>query len=141
MVQYILISISFATEKIYALVYGIGGCVLMMSQSYFNGTLTTLEKRFKIPTKNSGIIIIAHDISLLIASLLAGYYVRRVHRPRWIGFGEFNEPTLLSLYFLLKTEFPNYYRLSHRNPICPADQFIAFHLWTRRGCTETYPGV
>lgn len=96
-----LISIRFATEKIYALIYGIGGCILTMTQAYFNGTLTTLEKRYKIPTKNSGIIIIAHDISLLITSLLAGYYIHRVHRPRWIGLGKLNDLTLFQLSLFL----------------------------------------
>ncbi|KAH8407485.1 hypothetical protein KR222_002225, partial [Zaprionus bogoriensis] len=80
---------SLATEKMYVLVYGIGGCLLSMSLAYFSGTITTLEKRYKIPTKMSGIILVGNDMSMMITSVLAGYYIHRRHRPRWIGFGFF----------------------------------------------------
>jgi len=81
----------FATEKMYVLIYGIGGCLLSMSLAYFSGTITTLEKRYKIPTKMSGIILVGNDISMMITSVLAGYYIHnRAHRPRWMAFGKSN---------------------------------------------------
>ncbi|EDW57233.1 solute carrier organic anion transporter family member 74D [Drosophila virilis] len=78
-----------ATEKLFVVIYGIGGCFLSMSLAYFNGTITTLEKRYKIPTKMSGMIIVGNDISMMITSVLAGYYIHKGHRARWIGFGFF----------------------------------------------------
>lgn len=44
----------FANKKAYVILYGILGCIFSASYSYFNGTITTLEKRFKIPSKTTG---------------------------------------------------------------------------------------
>lgn len=44
----------FANKKAYVILYGILGCIFAASYSYFNGTITTLEKRFKIPSKTTG---------------------------------------------------------------------------------------
>ncbi|XP_054269024.1 solute carrier organic anion transporter family member 74D-like isoform X3 [Macrosteles quadrilineatus] len=43
----------FANKKAYVILYGILGCIFSASYSYFNGTITTLEKRFKIPSKTT----------------------------------------------------------------------------------------
>lgn len=44
----------FANKKAYVILYGVLGCIFSASYSYFNGTITTLEKRFKIPSKTTG---------------------------------------------------------------------------------------
>lgn len=44
----------FANKKAYIIFYGVVGCIFSATYAYFNGTLTTLEKRFKIPSKTSG---------------------------------------------------------------------------------------
>lgn len=44
----------FANKKAYILMYGIAGAVYGATYSYFNGTLTTIEKRFKIPSRTTG---------------------------------------------------------------------------------------
>ncbi|XP_064548299.1 solute carrier organic anion transporter family member 74D-like [Drosophila montana] len=80
---------SCATEAMYVTIYGIAGCFMAMCFAYFNGTITTLEKRYKIPTKTLGIISVGNDMSTMFASALTGYYLRKVHRPRWMGFGLF----------------------------------------------------
>ncbi|KAH8401560.1 hypothetical protein KR009_006472, partial [Drosophila setifemur] len=77
----------FATEKMYVVLYGIAGCVLAMTFAYFNGTITTLEKRYKIPTKISGIISVGNDISTMLTAAILGYYAGNGHRPRWMGIG------------------------------------------------------
>lgn len=77
-----------ATEKSFVLIYGIGGCLLSMSLAYFNAIVTTLEKRYKIPTQTSGLIIVGNDVSMMITSVLAGYYIHKGHRARWIALGK-----------------------------------------------------
>ncbi|XP_020712743.1 LOW QUALITY PROTEIN: solute carrier organic anion transporter family member 4A1 [Ceratitis capitata] len=77
----------FATQTTYVLLYGLVGCVFSMTYAYFNGTLTTIEKRFKIPSKNTGIIAIGNNISQMTVSAALSYYAGKGHRPRWIGFG------------------------------------------------------
>lgn len=44
----------FANKKAYVFLYGILGCLFSATFAYHNGTITTLEKRFKIPSRNSG---------------------------------------------------------------------------------------
>lgn len=44
----------FANKKAYVFLYGLLGCVCSAAFAYFNGTITTLEKRFKIPSKTTG---------------------------------------------------------------------------------------
>nr|XP_014103547.1 solute carrier organic anion transporter family member 74D-like [Bactrocera oleae] len=77
----------FANQTTYVMLYGLVGCVLSMTYAYFNGTLTTLEKRFKIPSKNTGIIAIGNNITQMSVSAMLSYYASKGHRPRWIGFG------------------------------------------------------
>ncbi|XP_054738862.1 solute carrier organic anion transporter family member 74D-like [Anastrepha obliqua] len=77
----------FANQTTYVLLYGLVGCVFSMTFAYFNGTLTTIEKRFKIPSKNTGVIVIGNNISQMLASAVLSYYAGKGHRPRWIGFG------------------------------------------------------
>lgn len=43
-----------ANKKTYVILYGLLGCVFSASYAYFNGTITTIEKRFKIPSTNTG---------------------------------------------------------------------------------------
>ncbi|XP_017487768.1 PREDICTED: solute carrier organic anion transporter family member 4C1-like, partial [Rhagoletis zephyria] len=76
-----------ANQSTYVLLYGLVGCVFSMTYAYFNGTLTTLEKRFKIPSKNTGIIAIGNNISQMVVSAVLSYYAGKGHRPRWIAFG------------------------------------------------------
>ncbi|KAM8711496.1 hypothetical protein ACLKA7_000613 [Drosophila subpalustris] len=76
-----------ATETMYVAIFGIAGLILAMMFTYFNGTMTTLEKRYKIPTKVFGVISVGNDISAMIASLIVGYYLQKVHRPRWMALG------------------------------------------------------
>lgn len=77
----------FANKKAYVILYGIVGCIFSMTYAYFNGTITTIEKRYKIPSKNTGIITVGNDISQLFVSAVLSYYAGKGHRPRWIGFG------------------------------------------------------
>lgn len=44
----------FANKKIYVLLYGLLGCFNSATYAYFNGTITSLEKRFKIPSRTTG---------------------------------------------------------------------------------------
>lgn len=44
----------FANKKAFVLLYGIVGCLFSASYSYNSGTITTLEKRFKIPSRTTG---------------------------------------------------------------------------------------
>lgn len=44
----------FANKKAYVFLYGLMGCIYSATFAYFNGTITTLEKRFKIPSRTTG---------------------------------------------------------------------------------------
>lgn len=44
----------FANKKMFVLLYGISGMFFSATYAYFSGTITTMEKRFKIPSKTMG---------------------------------------------------------------------------------------
>lgn len=46
----------FANKRAYVFLYGMLGCIFGATSAYFNGTITTLEKRFKIPSRTTGSI-------------------------------------------------------------------------------------
>lgn len=77
----------FTNIKSFVILYGMVGCVITMTYSYFNGTLTTIEKRFKIPSRNMGLIYVGADITNVLASWFISYYGGKGHRPRLIGIG------------------------------------------------------
>ncbi|XP_017789804.1 PREDICTED: solute carrier organic anion transporter family member 4C1-like [Habropoda laboriosa] len=75
-----------ATPKSFIAVYGLLGTVQAMAFIYIVVTLTTLEKRFKIPSRTTGLILSGNEISQIL-SLILTYYGGSGHRPRWIAVG------------------------------------------------------
>ncbi|XP_055624155.1 solute carrier organic anion transporter family member 74D-like isoform X2 [Toxorhynchites rutilus septentrionalis] len=67
--------------------YGLVGCIISATAAYFNGTITTMEKRYKIPSRNSAIIAVGMDISSVFLLPILSYYAGKGHRPRWVAFG------------------------------------------------------
>lgn len=54
--------------------FGVVGLIFASSHAYYNGTITTMEKRFKIPSKNMGFIATGNDITSFILSSFIAYY-------------------------------------------------------------------
>ncbi|KAH8234036.1 hypothetical protein KR032_011389 [Drosophila birchii] len=77
----------YATTKMFMAVYGLLGTIQAMSYMYFIVTLTTLEKRFKIPSQTTGIILSGNEISQIMLSLILSYIGGQRNRPRWIAWG------------------------------------------------------
>ncbi|XP_029161942.1 solute carrier organic anion transporter family member 4C1 [Nylanderia fulva] len=75
-----------ATPRNFIAVYGLLGTVQAMAFIYIVVTLTTLEKRFKIPSRTTGLILSGNEISQIL-SLILTYYGGSSHRPRWIAVG------------------------------------------------------
>ncbi|XP_019868360.1 solute carrier organic anion transporter family member 74D [Aethina tumida] len=93
----------FANKKAYVCLYGIIGCIFSAAYAYFNGTITTLEKRFKIPSRTTGIITVGNDLSQLLLSVILSYYAGRGHRPRWMALGMYTV-----VMFCLLTALPHF---------------------------------
>lgn len=77
----------FVSKKSFILLHSIIGAALAATHSYTNGTVTTMEKRFKIPSKYSGMILTGHHISMMLCSIGVTYIAAKGHRPRWIAVG------------------------------------------------------
>lgn len=67
-------SFRFANKKAFIFVFGVVGLVFASSHAYYNGTITTMEKRFKIPSRNMGFIATGNDITGFILSTFIAYY-------------------------------------------------------------------
>lgn len=76
-----------ATKNIFIFVNGLAGCLVVASFTYFSGSISSIEKLYGIPSKNSGIISVGNDISQVAVSLFIAYYLGNRHRPRWMALG------------------------------------------------------
>ncbi|XP_059483092.1 solute carrier organic anion transporter family member 74D [Neocloeon triangulifer] len=76
-----------ANPKTFLWVYGLLGTTQTMAYVYFVATLTTMERRFKIPSKTTGLMLSGNEISQILLSLLLTYFGGRGNRPRWIACG------------------------------------------------------
>ncbi|RXG70775.1 Solute carrier organic anion transporter family member 4A1 [Armadillidium vulgare] len=77
----------FATKEMYLLVYCIVGLVIGMFFTYSVSTISTLEKRFKLSSKETGIMLAGNDVSQILLSILVAYYGNYGNRPKWLGIG------------------------------------------------------
>lgn len=66
--------IRFANKKAFIFVFGVIGLIFASSHAYYNGTISTVEKRFKISSKNMGFIATGNDISSFIVTIFIAYY-------------------------------------------------------------------
>uniref|UniRef100_A0A182QAF8 Solute carrier organic anion transporter family member n=1 Tax=Anopheles farauti TaxID=69004 RepID=A0A182QAF8_9DIPT len=76
-----------ASKKLYVLLFGLIGCILNSTTSYFYGTLTTVEKSIQISSRTVGIITAGSDLSFVLASLFLSYYASNRRKPLWIAMG------------------------------------------------------
>ncbi|XP_052860263.1 solute carrier organic anion transporter family member 74D-like [Anopheles cruzii] len=76
-----------ASKKLYVLLFGLIGCILNSTTSYFYGTLTTIEKSIQISSQSVGIITAGSDLSFVLASLFLSYYASNRRKPLWIAMG------------------------------------------------------
>uniref|UniRef100_A0A1B6C2D4 Solute carrier organic anion transporter family member n=1 Tax=Clastoptera arizonana TaxID=38151 RepID=A0A1B6C2D4_9HEMI len=75
------------TTRGFMLVYGLLGTIQAMSYIYFVATLTTIEKRFKIPSRTTGLVMSGNEISQIMLSLFLSYFGGQRNRPVWIAWG------------------------------------------------------
>lgn len=59
----------------------------MTANGFTAAGLTALEKRFKLSSKQTGMIVAANDVSALFLIVFISYYGGHSHKARWLGFG------------------------------------------------------
>ncbi|XP_022653056.1 solute carrier organic anion transporter family member 4C1-like [Varroa destructor] len=76
-----------ASTKIYALVFAVLGIFQSAYRSYLIGTLSTVEKRFSMSSKQCSMIMIGDDISPIIASIFIMFFMKDSSKTAWISVG------------------------------------------------------
>lgn len=77
----------FATPKSFMTVFGLLGTIQAMAFVYFISTLTTMERRFGIPSKITGLMLSGNEISQILLSLILSYAGGQRNRPLWLAWG------------------------------------------------------
>ncbi|XKL63602.1 hypothetical protein PGB90_005966 [Kerria lacca] len=77
----------FASKKTFVVVYALAGMQHFIISSYGIGTMSTIEKSFKMSSRKSGLISGAWDIGSLFANIGVTYVAAKGHRTRWVAFG------------------------------------------------------
>lgn len=77
----------FAKTRYFLLCYIVYGIFQGASKAYLNGCISTIEKKFALSGKTFSVILIADNVSSPFASLIIGYYARKVSRPKLIVSG------------------------------------------------------
>ncbi|XP_031636084.1 solute carrier organic anion transporter family member 74D-like [Contarinia nasturtii] len=77
----------FAKTSWFIVVYSLLGTIQSAGTTYFNITLTTIEKRFKIPSQTTGFIISGNEISQILLSLILTYFGGQKNTPKWMSWG------------------------------------------------------
>lgn len=77
----------FATSRCFALVFGVLGIFQGALRTYLVGTLSTVEKRFSMSGRLSSIVMIADNISPILATLVLAVWLRRTSKPNWVAGG------------------------------------------------------
>lgn len=78
----------FATIQVFVFL----SCILVtlnqaLSSGYFNSVITTIEKRFDIPSRMTGLIASTFEIGNLITVIFVSYFGTHRHIPKWIAKG------------------------------------------------------
>lgn len=58
-----------------------------LSSGYINSVITTIEKRFEIPSSYSGLIASSYEIGNVITVIFVSYLGSRRQIPVWCGWG------------------------------------------------------
>uniref|UniRef100_U5EK85 Solute carrier organic anion transporter family member n=1 Tax=Corethrella appendiculata TaxID=1370023 RepID=U5EK85_9DIPT len=77
----------FATTRTFIAVYGFLGTIQAIGFVYIIVTLTTLERRFKIPSYTTGLMLAGNEISQILLSMILSYFGGHQNRPRWLAWG------------------------------------------------------
>jgi len=60
-----------------------------LASGYISSVITTIEKRFEIPSSHSGLIASSYEIGNVFTVIFVSYLGSRKHIPLWIAIGEF----------------------------------------------------
>ncbi|XP_039271821.2 solute carrier organic anion transporter family member 4C1-like [Styela clava] len=59
----------------------------LLVNGYMNVILTTLERRFRLQSSETGLIVVSYDIAYFVLCLFVTFYGNRAHRPRLLAIG------------------------------------------------------
>lgn len=74
----------FANPKLYLFIFSALAILQGAYFTYFVGVITTLEKRFSFRSKVTAYIMVAENVSPIIACILIGYLGGKMHKPKMI---------------------------------------------------------
>ncbi|XP_038125048.1 solute carrier organic anion transporter family member 4A1 [Cyprinodon tularosa] len=59
----------------------------MIINGFINSVVTSIERRFDLPSSQAGLIVSSYDIAACICLSFVSYFGGSGHKPRWLGWG------------------------------------------------------
>ncbi|KAL3204756.1 hypothetical protein MRX96_011730 [Rhipicephalus microplus] len=78
---------AFSTPKWYAIVLAMLGTCQGAYRMYLTGTLSTIERRFSLSSRQSAFIMIGDDVSPILANIALMAFLGRTSKPNWMSAG------------------------------------------------------
>ena len=50
-------------------------------------TLSTIQRRYDLTSTQSGLIVSAFDMAVIVCVIFVSYFGGKGHKPRWLGIG------------------------------------------------------
>ena len=76
-----------------------------LSSGYLNSVITTIEKRYEIPSSLTGVIASFYEIGNMLTVIFVSYLGSRRHAPVWIGRGGKRRPFPFCFLFFISLSF------------------------------------
>ncbi|CAH6792679.1 Slco2b1 [Phodopus roborovskii] len=105
----------FHNVKFFVLCHSILQLAQLMISGYLKSSISTVEKRFGLSSRTSGLLAAFNEVGSVSLILLVSYFGSRVHRPRMIGYGAILV-ALAGLLMALPHFISEPYRYDHNSP-------------------------
>ncbi|VDN04112.1 unnamed protein product [Thelazia callipaeda] len=121
--------IQFTRVHLFFILFAIVLFMESIGAAYIISTTQAIERQFQIPSKLSGFMISASDLTYIPTVIFVSYFGSKGNRAKWIGIGTlisgFSHLLISSSNFLFPIEQPNFNYTKLQNLLFPSEELLS----------------